>query len=270
VTSAGDRLADLARTALVSLWQWSWNPPGWQHAIGIYFAAFLPGLLVCARRRVPVLLAGFCLLYYLVVVLFVDGNPRYSLFLFAYMSVLAGYVAEQMTVGQLGRFRVVLQVVFAASLALAAARNCAMNQTSVAHLFSGKTDHQFLLENEASYRMLHYANQNLPGAAVVLFQGMVEGYYCERQYLWDHPYQMVVDYRACSTPETLLDRLRELGITHVARLIFVPPIRVQGVGYPQYFADPFHEAFRKKYLRPVYRDESYVLFEVQYPAAGAP
>ena len=44
-------------------------------------------------------------------------------------------------------------------------------------------------------------------------------------------------------------------------MIKIPPGRVS-LGYPQYFGDDFHERFRARYLRLVYRDESYVLFEL--------
>jgi hypothetical protein len=111
-------------------------------------------------------------------------------------------------------------------------------------------------------------NATLPETAKILLQGDVKGYYCEREYLWDHPYQMVINYREYDTPEKLISRMKELGITHVVRMIYIPPIRTQGVGYPQYFADPFQEAFRKEYLRLTYKDEAFVLFELVYPSGS--
>ena len=47
-------------------------------------------------------------------------------------------------------------------------------------------------------------------------------------------------------------------------MIRIPQGRV-AMGYPQYFTDAFHEAFRQHHLKLVYRDESFVLFEVVYP-----
>jgi hypothetical protein len=47
-------------------------------------------------------------------------------------------------------------------------------------------------------------------------------------------------------------------------MIQIPPGRLEF--YPQYFTDQLHEAFRRKYLRLVYRDESYVAFEINYRA----
>jgi hypothetical protein len=84
--------------------------------------------------------------------------------------------------------------------------------------------------------------------------------------MWDHPYQMLLQYRDYKTPEELMARLHQLGITHIVRMIYIPPIRTQGVGYPQYFADAQHEEFRKKYLKLLYRDQGYVVFEILYPS----
>ena len=99
---------------------------------------------------------------------------------------------------------------------------------------------------------------------MVLLQGIVKGYYCERVYMWDHPYQTRLQYGDYKTPEQLSVRMNELGITHVVRMIFVPLGR-QAM-YPQYFQDAFHEDFRKKFMKLIYRDESYVVFEMVYPS----
>ena len=101
---------------------------------------------------------------------------------------------------------------------------------------------------------------------MVLLQGIVKGFYCDRPYLWDHPHQMVINYGEYDTPQKLIKRMRQLRISHIVRMINIPPIRT-GIGYPQYFADPMHETFRKEYLTLLYRDESYALFEVAYPAS---
>jgi len=120
-----------------------------------------------------------------------------------------------------------------------------------------------LAEREGNYRVFQAVNKQLPADSKVLLQGIVKGYYCDKPYLWDHPYQRVINYTDYESPDALVARMGELDISHVVRMITVPPGRVQ-LGYPQYFADEFHEAFRKKYLQLLYRDESYVLFAVKY------
>jgi 4-amino-4-deoxy-L-arabinose transferase-like glycosyltransferase len=261
-----ERIVNLLYLCASSLWEWAWNDQlGWQRATGIYFVAFLPGLLVYGRQRRVLLLAAFCLLYYLLMVLYIDGNPRYNLFLFAFMSVLVGFVAERMVQGRLWRWRPAAQAIFLATLLGNLGHSYALSWSAIDYVFSDKSPEQYLVENEDNYRAYRFINQNLPASAVVLLQGMVKGYYCDRPYLWDHPYQMLIQYREYKTAEQLLQRLKELKITHVVRMIYIPPLRTQGVGYPQYFADAFHEDFRKKYLKLIYRDERYVVFEVLYP-----
>ena len=44
-------------------------------------------------------------------------------------------------------------------------------------------------------------------------------------------------------------------------MINIPHSRTH-LGYPQYFRDDFHEDFRKKYLRLVWRDQFYALFSL--------
>ena len=77
---------------------------------------------------------------------------------------------------------------------------------------------------------------------------------------------MLLQYNDYPTAESLLQQIDQLGITHIVRMIYIPPGRTQGVGYPQYFADALHEDFRKKFLKLLYRDDGYVVFEVVYPS----
>ena len=269
-----ERLTKVLYQCATALWSWSWDTmpddwgsasPDWQRAIGIYHIVFLPGLLIYARQKRVALLTGFCLVYYLIVVLRIDGNPRYSIFLFAYLSVLSGFVAERMVQGRLRRLRFVLVL----AVALTAVGNLSLNylvaSRSVGHLMSETSNERFLIQSEENYRVFRQVNAQLPDTAKVLLQGIVKGYYCDRDYLWDHPHQMVINYREYNTQVALIERMRELGISHVVRRIEIPGIRLQ-LGYPQYFTDPFHEAFRKKHLKLIYRDEKYVLFEVVFPA----
>jgi len=259
-----ERLQALVKGCAVALWSWTWNTGDWQRSIGPHFLAFLPALAMVARRRALLLLAAFCGGYYLIAVVYVDGNPRYSLFLFAFLSVVAGCAAQRLCASPLHWIRHLLQLGFCISLAVNGVVAYALAESSLRFLFSANSREQFLLENEANARVYRQVNTTLPASAKILIQGDVKGYYCDREYLWDHPYQMVINYRQYDTPEKLIARMRELGITHVVRMIYIPPVRTQGVGYPQYFADPFHEDFRKQYLRLLYKDDSFVLFEVIY------
>lgn len=247
----------------MSLWSWSFTTGEWQKAIGGYFIALLPGILLYVRNRKHWFFVGFCLVYYLVLVRFLHMNPRYGLVLFAFLSVLCGYVVER--VGQ-SKYRIIpffLNGALLATFVLNIAFHYYLAKPIIQVATGGESQISFLRRTESNFRAYQFINQNLPQTATIFFQGIVKGYYCERPYLWgDHAYNGIVDYREFDTPEQLLDKFRELNVSHVFRMNRLPPMRV-GL-YPDYFADAFHEAFRKQFLKPIYWDETYVLFEVMY------
>jgi hypothetical protein len=241
-------------------WYWTFEPAGWQKAIGIYFVALLPGVLLFIRRRVVWQLTLFCLGYYVILVRLLHMNPRYGLVLFAVASLLCGFVAHRLASTSWPPVRVLFLGGFllTALLNLAWSYSLARPYVPVALGIEGRD--VFLTRTEANYRLFRYVNDNTPEDARLLLQGIVKGYYCERDYLWDHPHQSVLGYEGKSVDE-LYRRLRQLGVSHIARMIQIPPGRVS-LGYPQYFTDEFHERFRARHLRLVYQDESFVLFEL--------
>lgn len=266
-TTFADRVKDLLYWSVASLWEWAWNEKlGWQRATGIYYVALLPGIIAYWRRPRVLWLAVVCLIYYLLAVLYVDGNPRYNLALFALLSTLAGVVAERLSNQRIIVFGWIFRGVFIATIACNLAFGYALSYQGINYVFSHQSSEQFLIENESNYQAFRFVDKHLPEDSKLLLQGIVKGYYCERPYMWDHPYQMLLQYGDYNTPEELLGRMNELGITHIVRMIFIPPGRTAGIGYPQYFADAKQEEFRKKYLKLLHRDQGYVVFEVVYPS----
>ena len=262
-----DRAGELFYWSVASLWEWAWSEQwGWQKATGIYYVALLPGVVVYWRRPGVRWLVVAGLAYYLLAVLYIDGNPRYNLALFALFSVPAGYVAEQLSRQRVRALGLVVRVAFVCTLVGNIGQGYALSYKGVDYVFSSQTPQGFLIENEGNYQAFRFVDKHLPIDAKVLLQGIVKGYYCERVYMWDHPYQMLLQYREHNTPADLLARMRELEITHIVRMIRIPVGRVKMVGYPQYFADAMHEEFRKKYLKLLHRDPGYVVFEVVYPS----
>ena len=247
----------------MSPWEWTFSPRGWQEAIGIYFVALIPGCFLYVRKKAELLLVGFCLVYYLVLIRILHMNPRYGLVLFALLSILCGHVIT----GLLRSRMVVIRHIFCVAFCVTALFNIswafAMAKPVTDVVLGRETRVKFLQNREANYRAFEFANSRLPAKAKVLLQGIVKGYYCERDYLWDHSYQGVLRYEKYSEPVQLLKKLGDLEITHVVRMIKIPRGRL---GYfPQYFLHPFHESFRKRYLRLLYRDDYFVVFEIVYP-----
>ncbi|MFH1571936.1 MAG: glycosyltransferase family 39 protein [Gemmatimonadota bacterium] len=249
----------------MSPWTWTFQPPGWQKAIGPYYLALLPALVLLWRSRAMWLLLGACALYYGALIRALHMNPRYGLVLFAYLSILCGLVAERYAGHRRRPLRLAFAVLFAISLVLNLSWAWFQSEPLMAVAIGRQSRESFLVRNEPGYRVFAAANQTLPEGAFVLLQGIVKGYYCDRRYMWDHPHQGVLVYDRYATPEALLARMRELGITHVIRMIQIPAGRLS-LGYPQYFASPFHEEFRRRYLELLYRDEAYAMFAVNYGA----
>ncbi len=260
-----ERIKDLAYVAATSLWEWAWNGQlGWQRATGIYYLALPPVALFHWRRaRLRWLILGSAL-YYLMVVLYVDGNPRYNLAFFALLSILAGWVAQRFSAHRIRSLRLLFNSTFLATLLCGLAQSYALAYPAVHFTLSRQDSEQFLLATEGNYKAFSFVNRQLPPDAKVLLQGIVKGYYCQREYMWDHPYQRLLQYGEYATAEQMLERMKELRITHIVRMIHIPPGRINF--FPQYFTDSKHEEFRKKFLKLLYRDNGYVVFEISYPS----
>ena len=200
-------------------------------------------------------------MYYLLVVLYIDANPRYNLAFLALLSVLAGWGATRLAHHRNRSIRSVFRVVFFVTLICGIAQCYALAYSAVNYTLSNQNSDQFLQEYEGNYKALSFVNQQLPMDAKVLLQGVVKGYYCQREYLWDHPYQRVLQYSEFKHSGEMLSRMKTLGITHIVRMIQVPASRVR-MGYPQYFSDALQEDFRKKYLRLLYRDSGLSLIHI--------
>ena len=259
------RLSELVYLTGVSLWEWSWNEQmGWQRAIGIYYVALCPlAFLYWRLARIRWLIVCSAV-YYLLVVLYIDGNPRYNLAFFALLSVLAGWGATRLAHHQNRLIRGVFRVVFFVTLICGIAQSYALAHTAVNYNLSSQNSDQFLRDYEGNYKALSFVNKQLPMDAKVLLQGIVKGYYCQREYLWDHPYQRVLQYSEFKHSGEMLSKMKSLGITHIVRMIQIPASRVR-MGYPQYFLDTLQEDFRKKHLKLLYRDSAYAVFEIVYP-----
>lgn len=260
------RVKDLLYIIPISIWEWTWNHNlGWQRAIGVYFISLIPLALFHLKeiRFRLLFFVSFC--YYVMTVLYIDGNPRYNLVLFLLLSIVTGFCAEKISAHRIKPVGVIFKLTLFITIFLNLAQLYALSYKSLNFVFSHQRKENFLLENEGNYRVFNFVNKNLPLDSKVLLQGIVKGYYCEREYMWDHPYQRVLSYQDYDNSELLIEKMKDLRITHIVRMISIPQGRLN-LGIPQYFLNPYHENFRKKYLKLIYKDESYVVFELNYPS----
>ena len=243
----------------LSFWRWTFQPT-MQHDIGVYFVALLPGLAFC-RRRWEWSFIAFCAGYYLIMVRFLHMNPRYSFALVAFAAVLCGLVAERLSTMRIPAAASVFKIAFLCTCLFNLVGEYRQADPVFQVATGGESREDFLRRSESNFELFSYVNRHLPDDSIVLLQGIVKGYYCDRKYLWDHPLQAVLSYEGQSA-DSLFLRMNELGITHIARMINIPPGR-RRLGYPQYFADSLHEEFRNRYLRLEYHDRGYALFALR-------
>jgi hypothetical protein len=123
------------------------------------------------------------------------------------------------------------------------------------------------------FPVVKYINENLPLDAKVLFIGEARGYYCEREFvtsLAEDPYSIVIRLvRSCKDTDELLEKLKNLGITHVLynrregyRLKGYNIFDWQGDDFPI-----FHKFWRNN-LKLIYAEKDVYLFEVKYEREG--
>ncbi|HUW23829.1 MAG TPA: tetratricopeptide repeat protein [bacterium] len=119
------------------------------------------------------------------------------------------------------------------------------------------------------FPVVKYINENLPLDAKVLFIGEARGYYCEREFvtsLAEDPYSIVIRLvRSCKDTDELLERLKNLGITHVLynrregyRLKGYKIFDWQDEDFPI-----FHKFWRNN-LKLICAEKDVYLFEVRY------
>ena len=244
------------------LWDTSVNPDqiDTQRRVGIFFLAFLPYLLLLRGRRIHLYLLLCCAVYYLGIYLFLKNIIRFALVAVALMSLSVGCVVEDL-LGK-GRWvrKVVLFVVVVNGLStlLWISRLTSLMLPVVLGI---ESEEAFLTRREPNYAVFQYVNQNTPKSAVVLLQGIVRTYYCDRRFLIDHPWQTVVQYQPFKNADEMYGALRSLGVTHVVRMSPVPPIRLKA-GYPQYDRDKLHGEFTRRYLKRLFARNGHVVYEM--------
>ena len=240
------RLVEGRNVFFTSLWNWSWDGNvGWQRAIGIYYVAFLPGIMVFWGDKKLRLIAGVAGLYYLIAVTVVDGNPRYNIALIVSVR-LVGYVADQW--GHLGsKYAAALfRAIFVISIIGSVGHAFYLAYPAIQYAKSSVNKEQFLLENESNYEAFRFVNESLP-ADKNSYKALLRDFIVNAIIFGIILTSESSIIKVISNPDLLIQRMEELGISHIVRMIRIPQGRLYA--YPQYFLDEFHESFRMKYLK---------------------
>src|SRR3989338_4758851 len=180
--------------------------------IGPVFLAYVPALLLMKNvdKKIKVLLlmtAAFIIPWF-----FTAQILRYLFVAFAMLSVASAYSVSMMLKKKL---TVVAAVSFAVIIAVNAAMWAGANSDELKVAAGVQTREDFLRQKVQNYELLQYANENLQEAKICLY-GDIRGYYSEHDYVGCHPaWQGYIDFSTINSSTLLLNRLEEIGITHL-------------------------------------------------------
>lgn len=196
-------------------WNMTMNAPLFGELLGIgpVFLAFIPALLLMKKvdGKIKGMLAMAAAL--LVVWFYTAQSLRYIFFVYAILAVAAAYSISRL-MGEKGTGKAIgAVVVFTIIMNIAIWAGANNDELRVV---AGLTDRESYLSSKVTnYELLKYANENLEGAKLCLY-GEIRGYYSENDYVWcNPPYQAYIDFYTIKTSEELLERMKEIGITHI-------------------------------------------------------
>lgn len=223
-----------------------------QRTTGFFPLAFLPFAVYAVRSQSARTLAVSCLFGYLLYVFALRSTPRYAV-LFFVLLVAAGAAGWAQAARRHAVWKI-LGLLLLAGVMRHEARALWQYTRNPYHnmkVAGGDTD-RYRSGLDSLHEMYSWINTNTPPDSVILLQGIVEGYWCDRDYYWDHPSQTMVDYTAHSKAASLAASLRQLGVTHVLRFANLPRRRVEA-GYPNYSEDALQVEFTRTQLAPLHR-----------------
>lgn len=227
--------------------------------IGIVFLAFLPLFLFprFGRRR----LIKFMLFYSAVYFIFwavLEPVPRYLMPILPLLGIMVGYVVEQMS-----SFNKFFKRCFYAILILTflfqiiyLAPEGLDNACQRMLVFAGlKSQEEYILENEETYAVFKYINENSPPETKVWVFNEGLTFYC------DYPYVKSVKLGGAYSTGGILGKLKGVGITHIV--------------FNQYRWERSHsekdkyprvvDVLKPEYLRTVYEKYPFIVWKLSYP-----
>ncbi len=240
----------------------SWNTSMYElagyGAIGIVFLAFLPVLLFPRFRKSR--LIKFMLFYSAIYFVFWATNAsvkRYIMPILPLSGIMIGYIIEQTFIFK-GFFRrcfyVILILTFLFQVIYLAPQGLDKVYQRIL-VFSGlKSQEEYILENDVTYAVFKYINENSPAEAKVWILNEPRGFYCDR------PYIRFLELGRVNSAQEILVKLSQEEITHLVFNQYLWELRYRdGTEYPAMV-----ETIRLDYLDAVYEKYPFIVWKVSY------
>jgi len=233
-------------------------------SIGLIFLTFLPFLFFTRIRRNRAV--KFILYYSAVYFIFwavCNPDKRFLVPLLPPLSILAAYVIAQLSSSSrlvkrgLLAFLVltfIFQMFYQAPEGLTKVYQRML-------VFAGlKSQEDYIMENEETYPVFKWVNENLPSRARVFVVNDLRTFYCERDYIGTiMEGNQPLDYSRLTDGQELLPKLKKAGVTHLVINQYLWDMRYGRGRWPKLMSD-----LRDDYLEVIYDKYPFLVHKVRY------
>lgn len=228
--------------------------------IGIVFLAFLPFLLLprCRKSKLIKFMLYYSVVFFVLWATFATYR-RYIIPIFPLLGLMVAYIVEGLPSSRGGLKKglygvLILSLVFQMFYLPAEGLSKIYQRILV---FAGlKSQEEYILRNEETYRVFKYINENSPPEAKVWVAYEPRTFYCDR------PYVTFLKLGRASSAEEFLVQLKRAGITHFVFNQGLWQVRHGGQSkYPELI-----EKIKPQYLDTVYEKDSFVIWRLSYPS----
>ena len=247
-------------------WEISMHPEKFHGlgSIGILFLAFLPFFIFLPRvRKNP--LMKFILYYSLIFYFFwVISAPykRYLIPVFPLFSVMVAYIVEVISNShrtlRISLYSIIF-LIFIFNIVYLPSEGLDKVHQHLLILIGIKSQEDYILENEKTYRVFKYVNENLASHTRVFILNDPRTFYCDRNYVTvifegGKP----LNYSSLEEEE-ILTKFKQAGITHV-----VTNEWLLEQGYGRYIWNRLSEEFKKDHLKTLYEHYPFTIYKIVY------
>lgn len=245
---------------------------GQEGKIGIAVLLSLPFLFLIKNPPLQVKYLGLYSIYIFVVwIFFTHHMPRFLIPVLSLASVLSGYCMFYFL-----NLHKSLGYTMVAFLVPALCFNISelFYQLSLFHpmqFISGRTNQkEYISKILYIYPAIDFINTYLPQNSKVLFIAEARTFYCKKNFLANTPLDknIIVEISSKSkSPEDILDRLKEMGVTHILYNV-IEARRIthsyNSFNWPTPYAQENYLNFMEKYLKVIFSQEGVIVAELLY------
>lgn len=209
------------RPFLLLPWNLTMHPSAFSSIMGIgpIFLAMIPLLLFTYDKNKNLNILLIISFISLTLWFFLNiQSTRYSLFIYSFLSIVSGFVIDKIIRHKSKIFTLFILSMLITYLGFSLALWAGLNLKTVPSVFGLESEEQFFskLKDYNLYEASMFINSHTAQDAKIMIVKDSRGFYLDRGYIpFDIKYSAYVDYASFTHDAELLNRVTELGITHM-------------------------------------------------------